>query len=261
MSQRVEVSNIGLVNEYYQGLLPTTFYAIDRSQDLIIEGCSSKDFITSRTALLDEFINIDKSKHHEMSQAYLAEQLVRIAIKNPLEERGFFMNIAPQNIEHGNNQKGVDLLVIDSDKMISLGIDLKLRKRRARSLHDGFGWCQNTLSPFIYLKMGNWSLETREESGVDIRHWIKEYANPKLKTTGKLPRVYELRQYIIPRISEAIKSYIEVIDDSEGKYKLYRNCIPEDRQSYSLLKRKLVALDILFSSISKDYHLEGQRLH
>ncbi len=168
MPQRVEVSNIGLVNEYYQGLLPQSFYTGDSTHYNTIECRSSGNFIKSRTALLDEFINIDKSKHHEMSRAYLAEQLVRIAIKNPLEERGFLMDIAPQNLEHGNNQKGVDLIVVDSNKIICLGIDLKLKKRITTCARDGFGWCQNTLSPFIYLKMGNWSLETREESKVDI---------------------------------------------------------------------------------------------
>ncbi len=253
MSRRVEVSNIGLVNEYHQGLPPQIFYAIDDSGSVAIEGFSTRNFITSRTALLDEFLNIDTCKHHEMSRAYLAEQLVRIAIKNPLEERGFFMDIAPQNLEHGNDQKGVDLIVVDSNKMIYLGIDLKLRKRRAKSEHDGFGWCQNTLSPFIYLKMGNWSLNTREEDGVDIRHWIEEYTSPKLKTTGKIPRVYELRQYVVPRITKTIEKYIEGLSDSEKEF--YKDCIPENQKSLDLLKNKLFRLRSVFSDISRTYHL------
>lgn len=253
MSQRIEVSRIGLVNEYHKGLLPQSFYTSDGTQNQTIEGRSSGNFIKSRTALLDDFLNIDKSKHYEMSQSYLAEQLVRIAIKNPLEERGFFMDIAPQNLEHGTGQKGVDLLVVDANKMICLGIDLKLKKRRLKSEHDGFGWCQNTLSPFIYLKMGNWSLETREESGVDIRHWIQEYTSPKLKTTGKIPRVYELRQYIIPRITKTIEKYIESLNGSEKDF--YKNCIPENQQTLELLKSKLFRLWSVFSDISRCYRL------
>ena len=253
MSERIKVSDIGLVNEYYRRLPPQIFYAVDEPKNDTIEGFSTRNFITSRTALLDEFLNVDKSKHHEMSQSYLAEQLVRIAIKNPLEEKGFFVDIAPQNLEHGNDQKGVDLIVVDSNKMICLGIDLKLKKRRSASEHDGFGWCQNTLSPFIYLKMGNWSLETREESGVDIRHWIQEYTSPKLKTTGKIPRIYELRQYVVPRITKTLEKYIEKINDSEKEF--YKNCIPENQQSLDLLKSKLSSLHSVFSNISRDYHL------
>ncbi len=254
MSQRVEVSNIGIVNEYYRRLPPQIFYTSDGSQNQTIKGFSSRNFINSRTELLDKFLNLDnKSKHHEMSQAYLAEQLVRIAIKNPLEERGFLMDIAPQNLEHGNDQKGVDLIVVDSKNMICLGIDLKLKKRKVKSEHDGFGWCQNTLSPFIYLKMGNWSLETREKSGVDIRHWIQEYTSPKLKTTGKIPRIYELRQYVVPRITDALKGYTEFINNHESQF--YGNCIPESRQSLILLKSKLSRLYTVFSDISWGYHL------
>jgi hypothetical protein len=254
MSQRIEVSSIGLVNEYYKGLLPQIFYTRIDSQNQIIEGRSSGNFINSRTALLDEFINIDKSKHHEMSQTYLAEQLVRIAIKNPLEERGFFMDIAPQNLEHGDNQKGVDLIVVDSNKMICLGIDLKFKKRVTRLDRDGFGWCQNTLSPFIYLKMGNWSLDTREESGIGIRRWIQEYTSPKLKTTGKIPRVFELRQYVIPRIIRTLEGYIDVINDPSDR--LYNTCTPKDNQSFELLKSKLLTIHSVFLSIFQDYRLE-----
>lgn len=254
MSQRVEVlSNIGLVNEYRKRLPPQICYAVDGSQNLTIEGSSSIDFINSRTRLLERFLLEEKNKHHEMSQAYLAEQLVRIAIKNPLEERGFFMDIAPQNIEHGTDQKGVDLIVVDSNKTICLGIDLKLKRKITINDRDGFGWCQNTLSPFIYLKMGNWSLETREKSGVDIHQWIQEYTSPKLKTTGKIPRIFELRQYIVPRIIRTLEGYIDTTNNPNDR--LYISCIPENYQSFELLKNKLSRLWSVFSDISRDYHL------
>lgn len=253
MSERIKVSDIGLVNEYYRRLPPQIFYAVDDPKNVTIEGFSTRNFITSRTALLDEFLNVNKSNHHEMSQAYLAEQLVRVAIKNPLEERGFFVDIAPQSLEHGNDQKGVDLIVTDSNKMIHLGIDLKLKKGRSTPDRDGFGWCQNTLSPFTYLKMGNWSLKTREEPDVNIRQWIQEYTSPKLKTTGKIPRIYELRQYIVPRIINTIERYIKVTNSPIDEF--YKNCVPEDQQSLDLLKSKLSSLHSVFSNISRDYHL------
>lgn len=248
MSQRVEIlSNIGLVQEYRKRLTPQICYAVDGLRNITIEATSTKDFIISRTILLDELLNVDKNKHYEMSQAYMAEQLVRIATKNPLEERGFFIDIAPQNLEHGVNQKGVDLIVLDSNKTICLGIDLKLKK----SNNDGFGWGQNILSPFIYLKMGNWSLETREKSGVDIRQWIQEYTGPKLKTSGKIPRIFELRRYVIPRIIRTLERYIDITNSPNDR--LYKSCIPEDYQSFELLKNKLSRLWLVFSEISRDY--------
>lgn len=253
MSQRIEVSEIGLVNRYYMDFPPENRFTTDSSGALII-GTSNKNFISSRVSLVSDHILGIKDNRYEMSQAYLAEELVRVALKNPLEERGFFLHLAPQNIESGVDKKGVDFLITDSSQMIYLGIDLKLKKGRSRFNRDGSGWCPNLQSPFIYLKMGNWSLETRENPDVNIRQWIQEYTRPKLKTTGKIPRVYELRQYIVPRVIRTLSGYIEALNKPEDKfYKLYT---PEDRQSLIILKNKLSTVNSLFSSISHDYHLE-----
>jgi len=256
MSQQVEYSKIGLVNEYSRGFPSNVSYRT-HDYDSVVQTTSSRAFINSRTELMDGFLTEDKKiKWFEVSQSYLAEQLVRIAIKSPLEERGFFLDLAPQSLEHGNNQKGVDLIIVDSCQTICLGIDLKLKKSRNKSGHDGYGWCQNILSPFIYLKMGDWSLETREETDVNIRQWIQKYTCPKLKTTGKIPRVYELRQYLIPRVTNTLNTYLEALDRPKDEFSyLY---IPEDRQSVNLLKNKLLNLYSLFSDLSQKYCPESQ---
>lgn len=251
MTERLVISDIGLVNHYHQGFPPQISFITDRL-GTSIEGVSSENFTNARVNLMDGYFSGCRQKT-EMPQALLAEELVSLALKKPLEERGFFSYLAPQNLESGENQKGVDLIITDNNQMICLGIDLKLRKGKSRFKRDGYGWCQNIQSPFIYLKMGNWSLETREEPVVNIRKWINEYAKPKLKTTGKIPRVFELRQYIIPRIERTLLSYIEMLKEPTGE--LAEVTVPRELDDLDCLEDKLFTMHQLFSSISEEYFM------
>ena len=249
MSQRIEVSPIGLVNRYHQDFPSQVNFKTDQSGTLI-EGRSSQNFTNSRVNLIDCYISGQRPKT-EMPQALLAEELVRIAVKNPLEERGFFLHLAPQNFESGKNQKGVDLIIVDNNDMICLGVDLKLKKGRSRFNRDGFGWSPKLHSPYIYLTMGNWSLETREESHVSIRKWISEYTCPKLRTSGKIPHIQELRRYIITRIEKSLSGYIEMLKEPIGEFA--NITIPESQGEVSILEDKLFTLHLLFSSLNDQY--------
>ena len=254
MLERIGISKIGLVNRYHQDFSSQINFTKDRFGTLV-ECTSSQNFTNSRVSLMDGYLS-GKYQKTEMPQALLAEELVSLALKKPLEERGFSSYLAPQNLESGENQKGVDLIITDADHMICLGVDLKLKKGKSKIERDGYGWCQNIQSPFIYLKMGNWSLETREESTVDIRQWISEYTRPKLKTTGKIPRVNELREYIFPRIERTISSYIEILKEPEGKFADVT--IPKNMAELNALEDKLFMMHSLFSSISDGYFNRGK---
>ena len=54
MSQQVECSEIGLVNEYSRGFPPTVSYRT-HDYDSIVQTTSSQAFINSRTELVDGF--------------------------------------------------------------------------------------------------------------------------------------------------------------------------------------------------------------
>lgn len=254
MPERFEISKIGLVNKYHQDFPPQISFIMDHGGALV-EGISSRNFTSSRVSLIDNYISGGNPKT-EIPQALLAEELVCLAIKKPLEERGFFSYLAPQNLESGGNKKGVDLIITDSNNMICLGIDLKLRKGRSKLKRDGYGWSQNIQSPYIYLQMGDWTLETRKEPVVNIRQWISEYTRPKLRTTGKIPHVYELRQYVIPRIERTLSSYIEILKEPDGE--LADLTIPKDTGEIMSLEEKLFKMHLVFSSIKNDYF--GRRI-
>lgn len=245
MSQRVEISPIGLLNRYHCDFPRSIIFSTSEGKDTI-EGLSSLKFTNSRVKLLDNYI-LERKPQTEFSQALLAEELVGIAIKKPLKERGFFLHLAPQNLESGKNQKGVDLLITDSNNMICLGIDLKLRKGRSNFNRDGFGWASNLQSPYIYLTMGNWSLKTRQEPHVGIRKWINDYTCPKLITSGKIPNIYELRQYVIPRIERSISGYIETL--KEPNINFVEATTPKSREEVDILEYKLFILSLLFCSL------------
>lgn len=78
MSERLSVSEIGLVNRYHQEFPSTLPFLTDRSGH-VLEGTSSQDFTKSRTKLMDNYIN-GGSKHREMFQALIAEEFVSLSL-------------------------------------------------------------------------------------------------------------------------------------------------------------------------------------
>lgn len=136
--------------------------------------------------------------------------------------------------------------------MVCLGIDVKLKKSRSLRDRDGYGWSSHLHSPFIYLNLGNWSVDTWEEPLVDIRNWITNYTLPKLTTTGKIPKMYELRQYLLGRIERSISGYIELIKDPNEE--IAEINIPKNYQELNILEEKLFLMHQLFSDLNNKYY-------
>lgn len=248
MSSRVEFSNINLVNRYYQDFPPQINFSSD-SQGTPIEGFSSSKFTSSRVALIDNYLSQNNPKK-EMSQALLVEEFSNLALEKLLKEKGFSSHLAPQNLESGQNQKGVDLIIQDSQKMLCLGIDLKLKKSKSLLKRDGYGWSPNTKSPYIYLKMGDCFMKTKEESSVNLRDWIQDYTLSKITSTGKIPHLDQFRKYIICRIERTLFSYIQTIKEPSNF--IAQKTIPKDHQDQLLLEEKLFKTHALFSSLCQE---------
>jgi hypothetical protein len=250
MLEQAPIFKKNFVSRYQKEYSPVLSFVTDRS-GRTIEGTSNNDFRRSRTDLMSDYLN-NKPKHHEMTQSLLSEELVLISIAPFLAQKNFITYLAPQNLESGGNQKGLDIIIADKNNVAYLGIDVKLKIGRSSLQRDGFGWSPNLQSPYIYLKLGNWSLNTREEAGVRVRDWINTYTVPRIIESGKIPRIFEMRQYLFGRINRSLSGYSDLFNNPKDRYAEVN--IPKNIDEQNLLKEKLESINKAFSELDKQFN-------
>lgn len=206
---------------------------------------SSRDFRNSRQELM-ELLLMGRAIQEELSLSFALEHMVNLALRVPFEETGFTVQLSPQTLERSEpGQKGVDLLICDSENLIYLGIDVKLRAGHSSYQRDGYGWNPGVLSPYIYLALGNFVVNMREQQNISVREWLKRYAIPKIGSTGKIPQLDLFRSYLIGRIERSISGSLERLRDP------YNNDerpigFPRTAQELTIMEEKLSIMQSLF---------------
>jgi hypothetical protein len=188
------------------------------------------------------------ARPESMFTAYMSEQLVRLGLEPLLKDSGFYVSLAPQAFEHGNCQKGVDLIISDEDKVVYLGIDVKLREKRRYPESDGYGFCQPLCCPYIYLSLGNWRADMKEDPEVSILKWISNYTIPKINRTGKIPRLDNFRSYLVKRIEKSLDGYCNRLEKGETYPR--QDYLSSHFDDLNILIDKLYIMHTLFMDLS-----------
>lgn len=219
-------------------------YIVDH-QGQSLEATSSRNFRESREIILVDFLS-GRSRQDELSHSLMAEHVVQLSLNPALQRLGFAAAIAPQSLEHGKDQKGVDLIISDTNNLVYMGIDVKLReKRRTFPDRDGYGWSDTLRSPYFYLSLGNWRIDMREREEVPIRDWLTEYTIPSITGSKQIPRVAAFRDYLIGRIGRSIEAYRKRLDDTEFESGIY--IIPDAQEDQQILREKLAVMHGVFT--------------
>jgi hypothetical protein len=242
MVERTTLTNVGFIERYTQEYPPSVDYIISPRGEKVSETTTHK-FKTSRIAMMQDLVD-GKPRRNEMSHSLFAEEIVCLALDPLLQRGGFSSCLAPQSLEHGVDQKGVDVLISDKNNMAYLGIDVKLRIGKSLLGRDGFGWSHHLLSPYIYLSLGNWSVDTWEENGVNIRGWLADYALPKIPESGKIPKISELRRYLIDRIERSLSGFMDRVYSPKEDDLNYG--MPSTAEDLMILEEKLPVIYSLF---------------
>ncbi len=209
-----------------------------------VEATSSDAFLNSRKRLLEQLI-AGQPRNREFSQAIALEHMVDLTLRNPLDDTGFTLELTPQSLERSiGSQKGVDLLVRDNQNLVYLGIDLKTGKGSSRYERDGYGWNSTTQSPYIYLSLGSFAVNTREQSAVAVREWLNLYAIPSILNTGKIPLLGDFRTYLISRIERSLHGCLEVLREPEEDRPPFG--LPQSDQELTIMGEKLSIMHSLF---------------
>lgn len=208
---------------------------------------NSRAFCLSRFHMLETLLH-NLPGHQEMSLALALEYLVHLALRGPLSETGFTLDLSPQSLECSQEgQKGVDLLIADSNQLVYLGIDVKLRVGASAYERDGYGWNARLFSPYIYLSLGNFSVSTRDQQQLSVRDWFRSCAVPHIRGSGKIPHLDQFRSYLISRIERSLNGYLERLREPE----MYSNDfgIPTTANEQALLTEKLATMQSLFTDL------------
>ncbi len=227
----LETSNF--IRRYSGSYLPhNTYYLLNH--DPLYTTCTP-DFRTSRTDLLKAHSE-GKNKHFEYTQALLSEFVTVLALEKPLSSHNYSIDLAAQSLEHGQDQRGVDILITNSQQKIMLGLDIKLGKNSSSLNSNGGHWLDNLKAPFINLTLGNWR--------ADIKDWLKNAVKPNIKKSGSIPDMPQFRSFLIPRIKNSLLSqYSMLINRSPRLF------IPESRKDCQVYRQKLEGLINLFTQL------------
>jgi len=219
---------------------------INVPENPIIE-TNSINFINSRRIMFDKLVS-DKIDPKEFPQALFSEHIVFTALEKPINEMNFKLYTAPQSLDISRkNNKGIDLLICNNENIPFLGINVKLRKGRSVLNRDGYGWHSKLQAPYIYLSLGNWTVDTREGKETRIRQWLDECAIPKISESGKIPKFWDFRKYLIERIDRSLDGFTEKLDDRQ--YDINYG-LPETMIEMSVLKDKLPVISSVFSQLN-----------
>lgn len=212
-----------------------------------VEAITNPAFRRSREVMATAILS-GEAFFKEMAEALVLEHIVNLSLRNPLEDVGFKVDLTPQSLEKSNQgQKGVDLLVCDTEQMVYLGIDVKLRRGKSPYERDGFGWNSNLLSPFIYLSLGNFKVDMWDKDNVGIREWLGKYVIPKVITTGKIPEIDVFRKYLLTRIEKSLTGCVERIREPD----LFKHDfgLPKTPREQLILEEKLALMESLFQGL------------
>jgi hypothetical protein len=223
----------------------STHFSIDTNGSQL-EATNTRDFISSRGLLMDGLLS-GNTKHEQMAHALLAENTVELALQPVLKDE-FKARLAPQSLEWSRDgNKGVDILISDSEDYVYLGIDVKLHENRSPRGRDGFGWNDRLKTPFVFLALGNWSVDIQEREEVKVKDWLRYYTIPHLRQSKHIPGVTEFRHYLIGRIEQSLNGYREHL--LEPDYYSYDVGLPEDVSGKQLLEEKLAVMQSLFTEL------------
>lgn len=244
-TERQSESAIQFAKGYAKAYPPYIEYTLEPKGTTIIAQSNEK-FRSSREELFTDYLT-SNGKRKEATQGLFAEQIVRLALQPTLEETGFQIALAPQSLEHGNDQKGVDLLISDSNNMPYLGIDVKLHHGRSSRKRDGHGWSENLLSPHIYLSLGDWTSTVNGNSNISMKKWLKTVAIPRINDARPIPEIKSLRSFLVERIERSLNGYHDKLLDPEDFFD--NSVIPEDKNEREILTEKLGVMHSLFTDL------------
>lgn len=195
---------------------------------------SNREYRQSHRQLIESYLQHTKW-HEDYSEALLSEYVTLLALDPLLKERNYQINLAPQNLEHGTKQRGVDLLIATPEYKIMLGLDVKLRRKN--SDHDGGHWLDNLKAPYMNLSLGNWDS--------DVKKWLRGPVLDNFNQSGQIPNFNSFRQYLISRVNHNLDSQIDILNHPwDTNYTL-----PVTREDTIVYRQKLSGLKRIFSDI------------
>ncbi len=210
-------------------------------------GTSALQFRKSRAELLENFF-YSRPKQAELIQSYFAEQIINLALRPLIAGAGFSSQLAPQSLEHGEGQKGVDLLITDPQQRVYLGIDVKLRKGHIAYKRDGFGWSQHIRAPHIFLALGDWEPEPhQDEHPVTVKKWLKQHSKEGIYKNGQIPNLPSLRAYVTGRIERTLEHAHEAV--REPQIFPYSDMLPAGTRDIAIMREKIGVMHHLFASL------------
>lgn len=165
-----------------------------------------------------------------------------------LSPHRYSIDIAPQSIEHGQGQRGVDLLILNPNRHIMMGIDVKLKANKSTNNQNGGSWLPHLQAPFINLTLGNWQVISKDPQVKTIKDWITKCVIPNVPNNGKIPQLDSLRSFLVPRLINSLDSQLQNSRDPKPSYFVR---LPETRQQMNIYRLKLKGLISLFTQINQ----------
>jgi len=208
-------------------------------------------FQQSRVEQIEKLL-LGNFKEIRMSHALLSEFVVVLAIDPLLCSYSYTVDMAAQSIERGDgDQRGVDLLVVDRQKKIMMGIDVKLGRNRDKNRlnRNGGEWLDNLTAPFIKLTLGNWSVKVKDKNVDDVKKWLMYCVLPNINEGGKIPGLDSLRCFLVVRIKNSLANQLERLKNNEP---MTTNNLLLDRQKRLACKQKLEGLIEIFSTVERE---------
>lgn len=211
---------------------------------------SSRDFQLGRARMMRDLLAKQKEEIG-MPHALLSEFVLGLAVGPLISPFGYKVELAAQSIESGGvSQKGIDLLVVDSQKRIMMGIDVKLSEKRFEFNRNGGAWLDNLTAPYINLTLGNWNVTAKDKSVDNVKTWIIKCVLPNIIDGGKIPGLNSLRTFVVTRIKNSLEYQRERIDNNQS---VTLNGLPWDRQRKIACRQKLNGLINMFGEIEKNF--------
>ena len=211
-----------------------------------LQGSSTRNFQLAREKQMGELL-AEGDEKVGMSHALLSEFVVDLAINPLISPHGYRVNMAAQSIEGGGkDQRGVDLLIVDRQQKIMMGIDVKLRKKKSVENRNGGAWLGNLAAPFINLTLGNWPVEVKDESVGNVKQWLVKCALPNIAGGGKIPGLNSLRSFAVTRIKNSLEHQLARLDNNQP---VTTTNLPLNRQERVACRQKLKGLIEVFGRV------------